>query len=164
MEKTKFTRDEKNLRLTIERVFPAEPKRVWEALTKPALLDQWWAPKPWQTQTVRMDFRVGGQWLYSMNGPAGEKHFGLMEYTAIEPVRRYEAADVFCDAEGKPNESLPRQVFTNTLKAEGKHTRIVCVVQYTSLEDMKRILEMGMQEGLSMAWEQLAALLSGETA
>ena len=164
MEKTKFTRDEKNFRLTIERLFPAEPKRVWEALTKPALLDQWWAPQPWKTTTVRMDFRVGGQWLYSMNGPAGEKHFGMMEYTAIEPVRRYEAADVFCDAEGKPNESLPRQVFTNTLKAEGKQTRIITVVQYSSLEALKQILEMGMQEGLTIAYDQLETLLAGKAA
>jgi uncharacterized protein YndB with AHSA1/START domain len=160
MDKTKFTRDEKNFRLTIERIFPAEPKRLWEALTKPALLDQWWAPKPWQTTTVRMDFRVGGQWLYAMNGPAGEKHYGLMEYLAIEPTRRYEAADVFCDAEGKPNAALPRQVFTNSLSPEGKQTRIVTVVQYSSAEDMKRILEMGMQEGISMAYDQLAAMLA----
>jgi uncharacterized protein YndB with AHSA1/START domain len=164
MEKTKFSRDEKNATLTIERLFPAEPKRVWEALTKPSLLDQWWAPKPWKTETVRMDFRVGGQWLYAMNGPAGEKHFGMMEYIAIEPTRRYEAADVFCDAAGKPNESLPRQLFTNTLTAEGKQTRIVTVVKYSSLEDMKRILEMGMQEGLTMAYDQLDALLAGKTA
>ena len=160
MEKTKLTRDEAQKRLTIERVFPAPPKRVWEALTTPAILDQWWAPKPWQTKTVRMDFRVGGQWLYAMQGPGGEQHYGLMEYIAIEPGKRYDAADVFCDAEGKPNELLPRQVFTTTLQPEGTQTRIVTVVQYSSLEDMKRILEMGMAEGITMAWDQLEALLA----
>jgi uncharacterized protein YndB with AHSA1/START domain len=160
MEKTKFIRDEQNARLVIERLFPATTERVWTALTTPALLEQWWAPKPWMTKSVRMDFRVGGQWLYSMNGPAGEQHFGLMDYLAIEPGRRYEAADVFCDAEGKAIESLPRQIFTNTLEAAGKQTKLVTLVQYTSLEDMQRILEMGMQEGLTLAYDQLEAMLA----
>jgi uncharacterized protein YndB with AHSA1/START domain len=164
MENATFTRDEKNARLTIERLFPATPARLWEALTTPAILDQWWAPKPWKSKTIRMDFRVGGQWLYAMQGPEGETHYGLMEYLAIEPNRRYEAADVFCDAEGNPVPSLPRQVFMNSLNPEGKQTKLVTVVQYTSAEDMNRILEMGMQEGITMAYEQLDALLAGSGA
>jgi uncharacterized protein YndB with AHSA1/START domain len=90
-----------NATLTIERVFPAPAARVWRALTDPALLDQWWGPQPWRVETVHMDFRVGGYWHYSMNGPDGEQHFGRMDYIEIEPVRRYKSIDVFCDAEGQ---------------------------------------------------------------
>jgi uncharacterized protein YndB with AHSA1/START domain len=156
-----FTRDEANARLTIERTFPADPARVWEALTDPALLDQWWAPKPWRNRTVRMDFRVGGYWLYAMQGPEGEEHFGRMDYVEIEPERYYRAADVFCDAEGNAIESLPRQVFENTLNDLGNRTKLVTVIQYTSVDDMNRIFEMGFREGLTMAYEQLEALLTG---
>ena len=42
MDKIKFTRDEANQRLTIERLFSATPDRLWAALTNPSLLDQWW--------------------------------------------------------------------------------------------------------------------------
>lgn len=156
-----FTKDESNARLTIERTFPAPPARVWQALTDPVLLDQWWAPKPWQNRTVSMDFRVGGYWLYAMQGPGGEEHFGRMDYVEIEPERFYRAADVFCDADGNPIESLPRQEFRNTLDDLRNRTKLVTVIQYASVEDMNRIFEMGFREGLTAAYEQLEALLTG---
>jgi uncharacterized protein YndB with AHSA1/START domain len=157
--KTSFTKDEKNATLTIERVFPAAADRVWQALTDPAILDQWWAPAPWKTETVYMDFRVGGYWHYAMNGPEGEQHFGRMDYLEIGPGRRYRSSDVFCDAEGHANESLPRQEMSIRVLEEDCQTKVVSVVQYASLDDMNTILEMGMQEGLSTAQDQLEALL-----
>lgn len=157
--KTRFTKNEQNATLTIERVFPATSRRVWHALTDPAILDQWWAPSPWKTETVFMDFRVGGYWHYAMNGPDGEQHFGRMDYLEIEPEKRFKSSDVFCDAEGNANESLPRQEMNMRIIAEGDETRFVGVVQYASVEDMNKILEMGMQEGLTIAQDQLEALL-----
>lgn len=162
MSKTTFTRDEANARLTIERVFPAPQSRVWQAMTDPRLLDQWWAPKPWWAKTLHMDFRVGGHWLYSMNGPNGEQHFGRMNYLEIEPEHRFKSEDAFTDAAGNVNESLPRQRIDTRLIAEGERTKVVTVVEYASAEDMNRIFEMGFREGLTMAHDQLEALLVGE--
>lgn len=160
MSKTQFTRDEQNARLTIERIFPAAPSRVWQALTDPTFLDQWWAPHPWRTQTIHMDFRVGGYWHYAMNGPDGEQHFGRMDYIEIEPEASFKSADVFCDVAGNAIDALPRQVIDNRLIADGDHTRLVTLVQYASVEDMNRIFEMGFREGLTMAQDQLEALLT----
>lgn len=123
------------------------------------LLDQWWAPLPWKTATLHMDFCVGGYWHYSMNGPEGERHFGRMDYLEIEPEQHYKASDVFADEHGVANQSLPRQDMTLTLLADGETTKVVTVVQYASLADMNRIIEMGMREGTSMAQDQLEALL-----
>ena len=162
MSKTTFTRDEANARLTIERVFPAPQGRVWQAMTDPGLLDQWWAPKPWWTKTAHMDFRVGGYWLYSMNGPNGEQHFGRMDYLEIEPEHRFKSDDAFTDANGNVNESLPRQHIDTRLIAEGDRTKVVTVIEYASAEDMNRIFEMGFREGLTMAHDQLEALLARE--
>ena len=64
------------------------------------------------------------------------------------------------DAEGNAIESLPRQVFENTLVDLGNRTRLVTVIQYESVADMNRIFEMGFREGLTMAYDQLDALLS----
>jgi uncharacterized protein YndB with AHSA1/START domain len=161
MGKTTFTRDDANARLTIERTFDASRERVWEALTDPILLDQWWAPSPWKTETVRMDFRVGGHWLYAMSGPDGEQHFGRMDFIEIEPGRRYKSDDAFTDETGTPIESLPRQVFDTTLHEDAPgQTRVVTVVAYASLADLEKIVAMGMQEGVSMAHDQLEALLA----
>ena len=160
MSKTRFRVDETNARLTIERVFPAEVARVWRFFTEPELLDQWWAPAPWQTVTKHMDFRVGGHWLYSMRGPEGEEHFCRMDFREIEAEQRMASDDYFCDADGTPNESLPRQAFDTSLHEEGRNTKVVTVVQYASIEDLQTIVKMGIREGLSLAYEQLEALLS----
>jgi uncharacterized protein YndB with AHSA1/START domain len=160
MNKTNFAKDEARARLTIERQFLAEPARIWRFLTEPALLDQWWAPAPWKTVTKQMDFRIGGRWLYSMNGPEGEEHFCRMDFLEIEHGIRMKSDDYFCDADGRLNESLPSQSFDTSLVAEGKGTKVVTVVQYASLDDMNTILEMGMREGLSQAYEQLETLLA----
>lgn len=162
MGKTVFTKDKKNARLTVERVFSAARERVWTALTDAATLDLWWAPAPWKTETMTMDFRVGGHWHYAMHGPDGERHYGRMDYLEIEPGLRYKAEDVFADAAGKPNESLPKQLFDTTLVDEVDGTRVVIVIDYASLEDLEKIIEMGMQEGFSMAQDQLEALLARE--
>lgn len=159
MNKTKFTKDETNATLTIERVFPAPRDSVWTAMTDPKILDQWWAPRPWKTATVSMDFRVGGYWFYSMNGPEGEQHFCRMDFVEIEPGQRCRSSDYFTDEDGKENESLPRQEFDMTFVEQGSETKVIVVVQYASLDDLNKIIEMGMQEGLSMAHDQLEALL-----
>jgi uncharacterized protein YndB with AHSA1/START domain len=159
VNKTTFTKDIENATLTIERVFPANRSRVWQAMTDATILDQWWAPAPWKTETVHMDFRVGGHWHYAMNGPEGEQHFGRMDYLEIEHEQRFKSSDVFCDAQGNANESLPRQQMDFSLIEQGAETKIVSVVQYASAEDMDTILKMGMQEGLTMAQDQLEALL-----
>jgi hypothetical protein len=82
-----------------------------------------------------------------------------MDYLEIGPGRRYRSSDVFCDAEGHANESLPRQEMSIRVLEEDCQTKVVSVVQYASLDDMNTILEMGMQEGLSTAQDQLEALL-----
>ncbi|HUF72483.1 MAG TPA: SRPBCC domain-containing protein [Gammaproteobacteria bacterium] len=160
MSKTTFRKDEKPATLTIERVFPASIARVWQALTDPAILDQWWGPAPWKVQTVHMDFRVGGYWHYAMKGPDGSAHHGRMDYLEIEPKTRFKSSDVFCDADGNVIESLPRQDMDMRFIAEDETTRLVSMVQYASVEDMDRILEMGMQEGFTIAQDQLEALLA----
>ena len=159
MGKTVFTRDEQNATLTVERTFNAPRRRVWQALTDATILDQWWAPQPWKAETVHMDFRVGGYWHYAMKGPNGEQHFGRMNFLEIDPERRYKAADVFADAAGDANESLPQQILETTLTDEGDRTKVVTVTAYTSLEDLEKIIAMGVEQGLSMAQDQLEVLL-----
>jgi len=159
MSKTVFTRNESDATLTIERTFSAPRDRVWQAYTDPGILDQWWAPRPWRAETKSMQFVVGGHWHYAMIGPDGEQHFGRMDFLEIEPGHRYKASDSFTDAEGRIDRSLPVQTFETTFSDAGEGTKVVVLVEYASLADMQRILEMGMQEGLTMAQDQLEALL-----
>ena len=160
MNKTSIERDLDSRKLTIRRRFNAPRSRVWRAYTDPDLLDLWWAPQPWKTETLRMDFRVGGSWHYSMNGPEGEQHFARMDFVEIEPEELFVAVDVFADSKGATNPDLPKQTFTTSFADEGATTQVVVVVDYESVEDLQKVIEMGMEQGVTMAQDQLEALLA----
>lgn len=82
MNNTIFTANENILK--VERTFNAPIELVWRAWTEAELLDQWWAPKPWKSETSHMDFSEGGYRLYAMVGPEGEKHLGRTDYRSID--------------------------------------------------------------------------------
>jgi uncharacterized protein YndB with AHSA1/START domain len=78
---------------------------------------------------------------------------------AIEPEDRYVAKDVFADATGKAIADMPQQTFVTTFTDEGSTTEVVVVVEYDSVEDLQKVVEMGMEEGITMGQDQLEELL-----
>ena len=109
MKNNKFTleRNENGKSLLITCYFAALVSRVWDAWTKSALLEMWWAPKPWKTETKTMDMRPGGLWLYTMCGPDGEKHWSRADIITVDPVNCLIIDQAFCDENGSINTSLP---------------------------------------------------------
>ena len=69
-----FVVNKENNTITVKREFAADRSLVWDAYTKPEILDQWWAPRPWKARTKTMDFRNGGHWHYAMVGREGEEN------------------------------------------------------------------------------------------
>lgn len=155
-----FTVDRENNQLHVTREFAAPVAPVWAAWTTAELLDQWWAPKPWQARTKTMEFREGGHWHYAMVGPDGETHWGWADYHTIQPQDGFAASDAFCDAEGNVNREVPQAKWTARFSGAGGRTTVKMVTTYTSLEDLETILSMGMKEGLTMALTNLDALLA----
>ena len=41
----------------VMKVYKSDVSTLWDYFTKSELIDQWWAPKPWQCETEKMDFR-----------------------------------------------------------------------------------------------------------
>jgi uncharacterized protein YndB with AHSA1/START domain len=97
----------------LKRAFAADLNLVWDAWTKPELLDLWWAPQPYRTQTKSMDFREGGSWLYCMISPENEKHWCKADYQKIVPFKSFSGLDAFCDENGKLNVDFPRSLWSN---------------------------------------------------
>ena len=81
----------------VMKVYKADVSTLWNYFTKPELIDQWWAPKPWKCETEKMDFRENGNWLYAMKGPNGEKEMALANYSEIMPHRSIAWTDAFAD-------------------------------------------------------------------
>jgi uncharacterized protein YndB with AHSA1/START domain len=55
----------------IAREFDAPRELVWEAMTNPKHVVNWWGPRGFSTTIEEMDFRVGGVWKHVMRGPDG---------------------------------------------------------------------------------------------
>lgn len=65
-----FTFDPK-LDFAIERFIDAPTRLVWEALTKPEHLAEWYMPKPWgRVSRAEMDVRPGG--IFSIDIAVGD--------------------------------------------------------------------------------------------
>lgn len=157
MNNTKFTAN-KNV-LKVERSFNAPMVLVWRTWTEPELLDQWWAPKPWRSETSYMDFKEGGYRFYAMVGPEGEKHLGRTDYLSIQAHQQFSGEDSFCDEEGNINPELPVAKFENQFEEINNQTLVTVITEYASEEHLQQVVQMGMKEGLTMAFENLDNVL-----
>jgi uncharacterized protein YndB with AHSA1/START domain len=148
-----------NKQIKIVSEFKAPKEKIWDSFTNPEITDKWWAPKPYQAITKRSDFKEGGQWLYYMLSPEGEKHWCFAEFKNIRLMESYEATDAFCDENGKINMDFPRMNWKNSFHEENGTTKVTNVITFPQEEDMKQILEMGFEEGYSMGLNQLNDLI-----
>jgi uncharacterized protein YndB with AHSA1/START domain len=97
-----FTVDKSTKKVFINKEFDAELSLVWDAFTKPEILDQWWAPKPWASKTKVMNFEVGGRRFYAMVSPEGQERWSVQQYTSISPKTNFKYMNAFADADENP--------------------------------------------------------------
>lgn len=157
-----FTVNKENNSIRIKREFNANLELVWEAWTNPEILDQWWAPKPYLTKTKSMDFRENGSWLYCMISPQDEKHWCKADYITIDPKNSYSYIDNFCDENGNVGIKFPNSHWTNVFSENGAITNIDITIQYENLEDLEKVVEVGFEEGFSMAIDNLDQYLEAQ--
>ena len=146
-------------KLIITREFAAPLGLVWRAWTEPELLAEWWAPKPWKAVTLSMDFRVGGFWSYYMEGPSGEKHFCRADYTSITTNKNYQGLDAFCDEKGTIIKDLPSTKWDVSFTEIASGTLVIVENTFEELAQMEKIIEMGFEQGFTMAHDNLDAYL-----
>jgi uncharacterized protein YndB with AHSA1/START domain len=76
--------------IIVVRVIDAPPDLVFEAFTEVRHLSRWWGPEGFSTTTCSFEFRVGGEWVFTMRGPDGTVHPEWITWTAIVPPERIE--------------------------------------------------------------------------
>lgn len=162
-----FTADKANNKIFVEREFAADVELVWETWTNPEILDLWWAPRPWKTETQTMNFVPGGRWLYYMSGPSGEKHYSFADYEHIEPQVRYTGKDGFCDENGNINTAMPQThwevAFSESTGSDGnRNTKVNVTLSFNALEDLEGIISMGFKEGFLSAMENLDEFIKAQ--
>ena len=154
-----FLVDRKANTITVKREFAAKRQLVWDCYTRSELLDRWFAPKPLTTKTKSMDFREGGHWHYAMIMPDGTEYWSRQDYVSIQPIEHYSAKDGFTDETGELNPELPQSDLDVTFKELADRSLVETVVTYASLNDLEKVIEMGIREGLTSTLERLDELL-----
>ncbi|MDB5010276.1 MAG: hypothetical protein JWQ06_1065 [Mucilaginibacter sp.] len=158
---TVISKDLENKSLQITREFNAPIGQVWKAWTESSLLDQWWAPKPWHTETKTMDFKEGGLWLYCMVGPNSERQWCRVDFEAITPQHAFTAVDNFCDEQGNSDKSFPNMRWLTEFKETATGSKVDVTITFDKEEDIAKIIEMGFETGFTMALSNLDELLKG---
>nr|WP_294934887.1 SRPBCC domain-containing protein [uncultured Flavobacterium sp.] len=152
-----FTVDKTTKTVFINREFAAELSLVWDAFTKPELLDQWVAPKPWVSKTKYMDFKVGGKRFYAMVSPEGMERWSIQEYTSITPKTNFKMHNAFADEDGNPE--LPGSDWDYNFSEENGITKVSITIYNESLARLEKMIEMGFKEGFTMSINNLENLL-----
>lgn len=99
----------------ITRIFDAPLDKVWAAWTDEQNLKSWFGPKGCPIKSAKLDFRVGGGFLYCMETPIGLDMWGKWLYREIEPKTRLVWRHTFSDADG---ENITRHPFSPTWPLE----------------------------------------------
>ena len=162
-----FTLDKPSKTVHITREFNADLSLVWDAFTKAEILDQWWAPKPYESKTKVMEFKVGGRRFYAMVGPEGQEMWQLQQYTSITPKTNFKFLSVFADKDENPH--LPGSNWDLNFNEEnarpdeqigGGKTKVTISIYNESLERMEKMIEMGFKEGFTATLNYLGDLLA----
>lgn len=149
-----FTADRETKTIHITREFAADLDLVWDAYTKPEILVQWTAPKPFRAFVKEMDFREGGRCLTAMISPEHVYHWSLAEYLKIEPMASFTTKNSFCDENGKMlsnNFSLTKTAFR---PGDGK-TTVYIEKKFDDLSVLEMMVSRGFKEGTTMSMNNL---------
>jgi uncharacterized protein YndB with AHSA1/START domain len=154
-----FIVDKETKTVSITKEFAAQLSLVWDAYTKPELLDQWWAPKPLTSRTKVMDFKVGGRRFYAMVSPDGQKLcWALQKYTSISPKTNFKLFNTFADENENPE--LPGSDWDLTFSEQDGRTKVSISIYNESLERLERMIELGFVEGAKAQLKNLEELLA----
>lgn len=159
--------------IIISRVFDAPREMVWKAWIDPEMVKKWWGPKDFTAPSIKVDFRVGGKYIYCMHGPAGSEWdkdmYSAGEYKEIVPMEKLVVSDYFSDEEGNQvdpttmgmPQDFPKEMdVTVTFEAiEDGKTKLSII--YTPASDTQReaMLKTGMEEGWNSSLDKLAEAL-----
>ena len=152
-----FNVDLANNTVLVVREFDAALSLVWDAFTKPEILDQWWAPKPFESRTKVMDFQVGGRRFYAMVSPEGHEMWQVQQYTSITPKTNFNYFSAFADKD--ENMNLPGSDWDLTFSEENGITKVSISIYNESQERMQKMIEMGFKEGFTMTLNYLDQIL-----
>ena len=143
--------------IMMTREFDAPRRLVFDAFTKPELVQRWLlGPPGWSMPVCEIDLRVGGRYRYVWRRDRDGTKMGMGGvYREIVPQERLVCTELFDEA-WYPGESL----ITTTLVERGGKTTLTSTILYVSQEARDGVLKSGMESGVAVSYDRLAELLT----
>ena len=147
--------------IAMTRSFAAPRALVFKALTEPAWLQQWLlGPDGWTMPVCEVDFRVGGRYRYVWRRPADGAEMAVGGvFRAISPPERVVATEQF-EQPWYEGEALS----TFALVERAGITTLTQTMLYASRQVRDAVLRSGMESGVAVSYDRLAALLASSEA
>ena len=137
--------------LVVTRTFDAPPRLVFEAWTRPELLQRWWVPKSACVTLLscEADVRPGGSYRFEFGLDASKPMAFFGRYLEVTPPSRLVWTN---------EESEEGAVTTVTFEERDGRTLLVLHELYPSKEALDEAIA-GMEDGMPEQFEQLDELL-----
>jgi len=145
------------LDLEISRLVAAPRAKVWRAWCDPAILKQWWCPKPWVTEVRAFEFRAGGAFHPFMSGPDGGESDNPGLFLEIVPLERIVWTSMLV-AGWRPATPWLAMTGIFTLADEGNGTRYTARCLHKDDADRQKHQDMGFFEGWGTVIQQIEAV------
>jgi len=146
------------LDIVFERFIDAPARLVWDALTKPEHIKEWYMPREWgRVSHTELDARPGGVFRIDIAVGDGREvpNLGCV-LEAIPMERLVWTSMLFPGFRPAVFDDIPITAIM-TLKAEGTGTRYVFTALHRDEADLEKNRESGWQQGTEIALDQLAA-------
>ena len=146
------------LDFAIERFIDAPPRLVWEALTKPEHLKEWYMPKPWgRVSRAQLDLRPGG--IISIDiavgdGPDSPNLGCILDVVPME--RLVWTSMLFPGYRPAVFDDIPITAVM-TMEPVGTGTRYVFTALHRNETDLETNKTSGFYEGSEIAVDQFVA-------
>jgi uncharacterized protein YndB with AHSA1/START domain len=141
--------------IQLTRLFDAPRSLVFEAMTKPEHIKQWWGRlnDGYSVPVCEVDLRVGGKWRFVGRGPEGDIPAFYGEYLEIDRPGRLVYTEIF--------EPFPDggSLVTQRLDEEQGKTRLTVTARYDSRETRDMVIGTGMEKGAAISYDRLEDLV-----
>lgn len=143
------------LDFVIERFIDAPTRLVWEALTKPEHLKEWYMPKPWgRVARAEMDVRPGGIFSIDIATGDGQEFPNLGCFLDVVPRERLVwTSMLFPGYRPAVFDDIPITAIV-TMASEGTGTRYLFTALHRDEADLEKNKGSGFYEGTEIAVDQ----------
>ncbi|SHM94358.1 SRPBCC family protein [Gracilibacillus kekensis] len=153
--------------LVLERTFDAPRDLVFLMFKEPEHLKHWWGPNGWELPVCTINFRPGGSWHYCMECMDRNQgdFFGMVScgkaiYKDIIEPKMIIYTDYFSDGDGHIDETMPSSDITLEFIDLGESTKLINRAEYVSSDELNKVMDMGMLEGITETWNRLQERLN----